>query len=99
MTFFNLITLRAGRLFFTAYFFRTNYCNITIFPRNPSRLTLTANPMNPILKCLNFLYKGYIRSPRTKKRYRFSAVKAQVGVRQRFEAVTHFSNVLKAAGW
>ena len=53
----------------------------------------------PILKCLNFLYKGYIRSPRTKKRYRFSAVKAQVGVRQRFEAVTHFSNVLKADGW
>ena len=53
----------------------------------------------PILKCLNFLYKGYIRSPRTKKRYRFSAVKAQVGVRQRLEAVTYFTNVLKECGW
>ena len=53
----------------------------------------------PILKCLNFVYKGYIRTPRTKKRYRFSAVKAQVGVRQLFEAVTYFTNVLKADVW
>ena len=53
----------------------------------------------PILKCMNFMYKGYIRTPRTKKRYRFSAVKAQVGVRQIFEAVTFFTNVLKADGY
>ena len=46
----------------------------------------------PILECITFLYKGYTRTSRNKKRYRFALNKATGDVRQRVKALIYFSH-------